>query len=78
MYLGRAHSRQKFPGQGSNLHHSSDPSSCSDKAGSLTCCATGKLPYVFIKDLLNPVKCTDVQSSVPWVSQLHPSRESPL
>ena len=26
----------KVPGKGSNLHHSSDPSHCSDNAGSLT------------------------------------------
>ena len=30
----------KFPGRGWNLHHSRDPNLCSDKAGSLTCCAT--------------------------------------
>ena len=34
----------KFPGQGSNRCHSSDPSCCSDKARSLTCCATRELP----------------------------------
>ena len=34
----------RFPGQGSNLHHSNDPSHCSDGARSLTCCATRKLP----------------------------------
>ena len=30
------HDRQKFPGQGLNLHHSSDQSRSSDKAKSLT------------------------------------------
>ena len=29
----------KFPGQGSNLHHSSHPNRCSDNNGSLTYCA---------------------------------------
>ena len=31
---------QKFPGQGSNPHHSSDPGCFSDNVGSLTHCAT--------------------------------------
>ena len=34
----------KFPGQGLNLCHSSDPRYCSDNAGSLTCCIARKLP----------------------------------
>ena len=33
----------KFPGQGSNLCHSSDPSCCSDNTRSLTYCATREL-----------------------------------
>ena len=33
----------KFLGQGSNTHHSSNPSCCSDSARSLGCCATGEL-----------------------------------
>ena len=33
----------KFPGQGSNSSHSSDPSHCSDNARSLTRCATREL-----------------------------------
>ena len=37
----------KFPGQGSSPHHCSDPSCCSDKARSLTHCATGKLNSFF-------------------------------
>ena len=34
---------RQFPGQGSNLHHSSDLSRCSDNTGSLTYCATREL-----------------------------------
>ena len=33
----------KFLGQGTNLHHSSHPSHCIDKARSLTCCTTREL-----------------------------------
>ena len=36
-------SMQKFPDQGSKLHHSSDLSPCSDSAGSLTYLATREL-----------------------------------
>ena len=38
---------QKFPGQELNLHHSSDPSCCSDNAGSLTHSTTRELPVSF-------------------------------
>ena len=34
----------KFPGQGLNLSHISDPSHCSDKDGSLTSCTTSEIP----------------------------------
>lgn len=37
----------KFLGQGSNPHHSSNPSCCSDNTGSLTCCATGEILALF-------------------------------
>ena len=33
----------KFPGQGSNPHHSRNPNYCSDNTRSLTCCTTGEL-----------------------------------
>ena len=36
------HGTWTFPGQGSNPHHSSHPSRCSDNAGSLTCCTWAK------------------------------------
>ena len=42
-FFGHAHSMQKFPGQWSNPCHSSNPRCCSDKARTLTCCATGEL-----------------------------------
>ena len=32
----------KFPSQGLNSHHSSNPSHCSDNTWYLTCCATGE------------------------------------
>ena len=47
---GLASSMQKFPGQGSNLRHSSDPSHCSDNARSFTCSATRELLSVFRVD----------------------------
>ena len=40
MFFGCSHSIWKFPGQGSNLHHSKDPSHSSDNAGSLNRCTT--------------------------------------
>uniref|UniRef100_A0A8D1UVC1 Sideroflexin 2 n=1 Tax=Sus scrofa TaxID=9823 RepID=A0A8D1UVC1_PIG len=45
VFLGRgAYSRHaKFPGQGSNLCHGSDPTHSGDNARSLTCCTPGKL-----------------------------------
>ena len=33
----------EFPGEGSNLRHSRNPSRCSDNVRSLTCCATREL-----------------------------------
>ena len=35
-FFGHTHYMQKFPGQASNPHYSSDPRNCSDEAGSLT------------------------------------------
>ena len=45
--FGWACGMQKFLGQGSNQHHSSDPGHCSDNAKSLTCCATKELQLYF-------------------------------
>ena len=46
-FLGRmSHSMWKFSVQGWNPHPSSDSSRCSDKARSLTCCATRELHAV--------------------------------
>ena len=39
---------QKFLGQGSNWHHSNNLSHSSDSAGSLTCCTTTELQYLFL------------------------------
>ena len=41
--FGHAHGMWKFPDQGLNPQHSSDPNCCSDNARSLTCYATRKL-----------------------------------
>ena len=38
--FGYSHGREKFLGQGLNLHHSCDPSHSNDNARLLTCCAT--------------------------------------
>ena len=38
--FGHTHGMWTFPGQGSNPCHNSNPSCCSDNAGSLTCCVT--------------------------------------
>ena len=45
-FFGRAHGMQKFPGQGSNPHHSSD------YTGSPTCYTTRKLPGLNFFELL--------------------------
>ena len=49
-FFDYTHDMRKFPGQGSNLHNSSDLSHSSDNPGSLTCSATRELPILpFIK-----------------------------
>jgi len=52
----------KFPGQGSNLHHSSNLSHCSGSARSLTCCTTRELPTNTI--LMKLHSRADISSSV--------------
>ena len=53
-YFGQAYCMQKFLDQGSNLHHSSNPSHCSDNAQSLACYATRGLPhYHLFKGMLS-------------------------
>ena len=41
--FGHANTMWKIPGQGSNPHHSSNPSCCRDNAGSSTHCTTREL-----------------------------------
>ena len=43
-FFGCVHNMWNFSGQEWNPHHNSDPSHSSYKVGSLTCCATRKLP----------------------------------
>ena len=44
------HDMPKFPGQGSNLHHNSNPSRGTDNHRSLTCSNAGELPvYLVLK-----------------------------
>ena len=38
----------KFPGQGPNPRHSSDPSHRSNNSGSLTCCDTGEFLHISV------------------------------
>ena len=45
VFLANPVSRWKFPGQGSNLHHNSDPGCYSDKAGYLTRCTSKESPH---------------------------------
>ena len=45
--VSHTHGIWKFPGWGSSLHHSSNPSRCSDSTKSLTHCATRKLSIYF-------------------------------
>ena len=45
--FGHIHGMLKFPGWGSNQHHSSDPSHSSDSAISLIYCATRELHQYF-------------------------------
>ena len=53
-------------GQGSNSHHSSDPSCCSDNARSLTCYATRELRkeiYIF-----DPLRASKMKTVVVLIS----------
>ena len=50
-FLGCARSMWKFPGQGSNLSHRSNPSCCSDNARSSTSCTTRKLLHFVFSDI---------------------------
>ena len=54
LYSGHTCSMCKFPVQGSNLHHDSDSSRCSNNAGFLTCCATRELLIWFISNSAIP------------------------
>ena len=50
--FGQACGMQKFLGKGSNQHHSSNPSCCSDTAGFLIHCATWELlELIFIHNV---------------------------
>ena len=49
-FFGCSRDIWKFPGQGLNPYHSSDPSCCNDNRGSLTRCTTGELQYYLIED----------------------------
>ena len=50
VFFGCACGMQKFPGQGSNLHHRTDPSChCSDNTGSLTRWATRELCHLIFR-----------------------------
>ena len=51
-FFGCAHGMWKFLGQGSNLYNNSDPSSCSDKGGSLT----HFLIHVIFKQMMADIK----------------------
>ena len=53
-FFGCAHSMWKFPGQGLNLRHSSDPSCRSDNnAGSLTRCTAREILQVLFTQINN-------------------------
>ena len=65
-FLHCIHSMWKFPGQGSNLCHSSNPSHCRDSARSLTHCTTREFQqslffrernYSFYLKTFNNIKC---------------------
>ena len=59
LFTGHAHGLWKFPGQGSNPHHSSNHDSlCTDNARSLTRCATRKPPSFPLKWLCLLVLCS--------------------
>ena len=51
-------------GQESNTHHSSDPSHCSDNAGSLTSCATRELHLPFFRHCFKRVFPMEVEVSL--------------
>ena len=46
-FFGHSHGPWKCPCQGSNPHHITDPSCCTDNAGSLTHCAIRALLFFF-------------------------------
>ena len=50
-FFAHAHTMQKFLGQGSNPHHSSNWSHCSGNTRSLTCCAARELPEPFFLEV---------------------------
>ena len=54
-FFGSTHGMWKFPGQASNLHHSSDLSRCSDHTGSLTPCTTREILIVFWSSLYDVI-----------------------
>ena len=58
----------KFPGQGLNLRHNSDPSYSSDNAGSLSRWDTRELPSQFEKNIFITIeRAVILQSSFPGV-----------
>ena len=73
-FFGHTHNMQKFPGQGSNLSHSSNPSHCSDNNGYLTHWAT--------QELLNSKSKTDEKlhflSSLKWPKEGNGQRQHRL
>ena len=66
LFIGGSYSMWKFPGQGSNSCHSSDPSHSSDNAGSLAFWATREL--LFCLDSDHPNECEVIISLWFWFS----------
>ena len=65
IYIGCAHSMQKFLGQERNLYHSSDPSHSSDNPGSLTLLSHWRTPRF---STLNSI-LLDVITMAPFFSK---------
>jgi len=65
------HGMWKFPGQGMNPSHSSDPSHCHDNIESLTCCTTRELlpGSSYLKNLEAKWHEVQVKTSLQRLSQ---------
>ena len=65
-FFGRAHSTQKFLGQGSTPCHTSNQSHGSDKAGPLTCCTTRERLTIYFYTTESALTPAIPRGRAPW------------